>query len=377
MITGMDSFQEAIHTVRCEQPESEVWRHLGLLATPSYAAAAPRQLFKDSLGNRLIADKLDGFAKCILQAREYFEASRSVTIATAPTLCYYGRVSLCAAVAIFRGRDVTLRSLPKSHGLTTDDLASCRDVLDAACRVDSSGVFPLIGALGLPEYCTYERWLPPSDQYIPVGPAHFAVALHRENSWLTRAADTKLVLRDLLSRLPDIGFEAWTHPGIRLSALACTVSLERMDERPVTSARFRIHCDDAEQADRLLEMMRASYPAWHHVAGEGGIHEFRTGDVPDPFAEPCPPLRDSTSGDTFVVLPGIQGTPVMPELLDWLAAGFITGSLTRYYPQVWLGRSRLKPETGLLTERFARTAPRRFPNLVLNLLYGRLFRFTS
>jgi len=376
-IIHMGDFQERIQTVRCEHPEAEVWRHLGLLATPSYAETALRKLFKDSLGSRLMADKLDGFAKCMLQAREYFYASRSVTAATAPTLCYYGMVSLCAAVAIFKSRDLTLRSTPKAHGLTPEDLTPCTNVLDAACRVDSSGMFPLIGTLNVADYCTYERWLPVSDDYIPVGPAHFAVAVRHGDSRVTEVTAKRLVLSDLLSRLPDIGFEAWTHPETSLAVLDCTVSVERMNDREVTSARLRASCEDSGQVERLTQMMSTSYPSWQQAAVGQEVYEYEIKNVANPFADPCPPLRDSVSGKTFIALPGSRGTPVMPEMCDWLGAGFLTGTLARYYPQVWLGKPRARPETALLTERFLEAAPRRFPNLVLNALYGRLFRFIT
>jgi len=104
--------------MRCDDPEAEMWRHIDITALPSTVQAALRHKYGDSLGGRLVDDKVSGFGQCVRQAKEYFRAASAISSDTAPVLCYYGVFQLAAALLIANSRNATLRTLPRRHGVT-------------------------------------------------------------------------------------------------------------------------------------------------------------------------------------------------------------------------------------------------------------------
>jgi len=365
--------------IHCESPEIEVWRYLDLLATPSGTESALRQVYGDGLGHKLLSDKVGDFAKCVRQAKEYFHALQHVTMATAPVLCYYGMLSLATSLAVFSERNLTLRGVPRAHGLCARGLDLCRDILDAACVSTKSGIFPLLARQGIPDWCTVTEVAVADDPMTPQAliqpPVRRALSRTFTDSWASSVTLPHFTLREVVSRLPDLDQEVRAHPEAQRGLLYCDVLVRRQEGTQLASAMISVSSDDPVQLEALSRMMAEDYPDFPKTEASSERRLYQTGAVADPLAEPLPCIRDSTDGETYIVVPNDRSIPLMPEVLDWMIGAFLLASLARYFPQIWLGRPGARPETILLSERFVRIARRRFPNLVLNSIYGRSLRF--
>jgi hypothetical protein len=366
------------HTViHCGDPETEIWRTLRLLATPSYATSSLLGVHGEHLGRRLLADKAADFARAVQQAREYFQASESVTSATAPVLCYYGMLSLATGLAIFRERSLTLRAVPRGHGLEACDLPACRDILDSSCCLTQRGLFPLLARQGLPDWVTITAHQSTGRLQLPLPPTSHALGLHHGSAWASTGHRLRFTLRALVARLPDLSAELWTHPGIGFWPVSCALSLHRVADSDVVSAQVRLSADEPTRLAEAAAVVERESPQFAVTSEGSGYREYETEALADPLQGPLPCFRDSTGGQTYLVYTTDPAVPETAEILDWLGAGFLLASLARYCPQVWLGKPAAAPETMLVVETFIRMCRRRFPHLVLNALYERYFRFVS
>lgn len=139
--------------VRCDNPEGELWRYVRWVFSPAFMRRAVQDVHKDTLRPQLVEDKVNDCARCVEQAGEYFTASATASPATSPVLSYYGMLSLAAALGIVANRDLTLRSMPRGHGLLTKNMQNWSGVLDAECRPTGSGLFSVVAAKDLTEWC--------------------------------------------------------------------------------------------------------------------------------------------------------------------------------------------------------------------------------
>jgi hypothetical protein len=87
-----------------DQPIEDVWKLLRLMRDTVSVAARIRQLHKipDGKHEADVRKQAVQLAQSLRQAEEYFRAARLVTLATRPTLLYYGATSLSRALILLR-----------------------------------------------------------------------------------------------------------------------------------------------------------------------------------------------------------------------------------------------------------------------------------
>jgi hypothetical protein len=87
-----------------DRPAEDVWKLLRLFLDTTSVADRIRELHeipKDKYEADVRKQAIQ-LAQSLRQAEEYFRASRSVTLATRPTLAYYGAISLARALILLR-----------------------------------------------------------------------------------------------------------------------------------------------------------------------------------------------------------------------------------------------------------------------------------
>jgi len=208
----------------------------------------------------------------------------------------------------------------------------------------------------------------------------YAAANLYDADWIAAQPPPTFVLRNLIQRIPDIYFETWAHPNMAARVAPCSVRLEERKanhDAPGTSVAT-LHVDlDPSSSSELLDMMKDNFPSWDLVDASDSTADFRRVDAEDALSGDGPPLRDATTGRTFLLLATAESAPSMPEMCELFVLAYLMGNLARYYPQVWMGRMRRRPETALIVERCLAVLRRRYPQLFLNAIYGRPFHFPA
>ncbi len=336
-----------------DAPVSKIWRQLRYFT----AAANVRNLLVGQTNSRReerwpveeASTRAHDVASCVEQADEYFQASRSVGLATRPLLQFYGVEALAKAIILATDRAVTLQDL-RYHGLSTrPSTAAPADREALQWYAESPGVW------------TVEE--------------EFAVTNQGVFVHLTRIAGDALTgtgavmrFRELIRRLPDVVQAYERHYGESSHCI-------RLYERPNVQAGepFAIHFSIKEVATLTAvfpeflsgfeEHRRHSQPGFRALAADAPAPTF--GRV----------VRHSIAGEYFV-RPHSCGIFSSTSVL--FAASFILSNIVRYKPAFWM-RVLQGADTGAaaLVEMVYNVLERRFPQDVLESMWNERFTFGS
>ncbi len=142
-----------LYTIPSTDSRKDAWKVLSLLSS---AHNVQKLLCGETWSERSpwsrtderIQQKAAQIAACVLHAREYFQASETVTLNTSPLLLYYGALSLAKAVILSNDLNSSLTSF-KHHGLSLVFSSVCENSSDvsideASAKVKRGGVFRLL-----------------------------------------------------------------------------------------------------------------------------------------------------------------------------------------------------------------------------------------
>jgi hypothetical protein len=331
-----------------DQPYATMWAHLRVL---SHVHNAKRLLLNQLGGTRntpppagqLLDQKAAQLSYCVLQADEYFRAAESVSVNTSPLLYFYGMLSLAKATVVANDPQKLLDDV-KYHGLHHDKLRRAATVEDQLAIVNG-GVFDelmdVVLGYRVPKGSAFRfrDVLAISPELSKMYERHFAVPprwIYLYSHELSSKDPYKLKVcviakdeEEVLSVLPEFSHDFDRHPGLMHGQAICFSSKTGVEEAP---CYFRIY---------------SPVVGGRYLVGS---------------------LSYSFNGS-------IEKCYVSPPLSDYILM-YILSDCVRYQQELW-GNVVQGRQTGILglIELAIAIARRRFPNMVLNELYGEPFEY--
>ena len=321
-----------------EEPEQELWRSLLQF---SYKANIHR-FFED---NQIeITGEEDVLANCIagalLQANEYYKASKMVSLQVLPLLLYYGTTNLFYAMSV-----LMTGSTPEisNHGMHIVVEPSQRFIADTGIKFDhysDGAIHSFAKRLGTEiNLCEYQPW--------ELGDFFDSIAEIKDDYDRCYQNKTSQIIPLNVVKTPEgIVEKIYIDDSIAIQTLS---NIEGFSSAYLTPQRV---------ADRN----KKSYMVLRHKMNGRVIHQT------------------SYSGQPYLQVGHTKGSKVVtvPRELNMYIALFVLGFLCRYHPEKW-NPFVTQDSTGekLLVEKLLYYSRRMLPNIVLNRILGSQISFVS
>jgi hypothetical protein len=335
-----------------DRPYETMWSHLCLLSRESNA----RSLLGGHLANgrgrcaaplELLEAKARQVAYCILQAFEYYKAADAVTVDTSPLLYFYGMLSLAKALVVANDPEVLLDDI-KYHGLKADKTDASTKLESRGVKADG-GVFlrltSTVQGFGYPAGAlfTLKDVLSVSPELFEMFERYFEEPARCLPCYMTRTLSTKPYRVEICALAPTAEYVYQRIPEFATD----------FDLRPNPSIRARVF--KWFTSKESVEAPPTKF--WEYYAPIGG--RYLVGALP------------------FTLNGHIKKHYIQPALSDYIGM-FILSDCVRYKQDLWR-RVVQGQETGILglVDLFLNIAKRRFPNLILNSLFGERFVYDS
>lgn len=284
----------------------------------------------------------------IKQAREYYRAAENCDIMTKPLLLYYGMMSLARVFIATRDPDYPTTTSVLKHGLSTRKLKKdAYQFIEDELRVQKDGLFVVLHSL--------------------LGGSPFQER-HR------------VLVKDLLSVLPELGTSYQQVYGL---PSVCEIEENNdpggsywdfprwiLQSKGLTREEFlnlmnQTLTDQSLQAERPFFYLKESDPP-------GRLRLYHA----VPVASHPLQIHDFT-GKTFFRYPLEDGTYI-PEISLHFMVMFVLGMLCRYETERW-GEMILTfySQDVYIINEFLNLSIRKFPNLIVNQLFGEQYIFYS
>ena len=290
---------------------------------------------------------------CLIQAREYFSAAKGVSLATKPTLQYYGLMSLALAEILFKQTGNSsldrARQHHRHHGLLFREQGAGPQSLDLVSSASSLVAAPHISPTG-ERRGTFELWHRSAREATLVGKTrqHFAnnsltasridPVFYGFDEPLKPLPETGINLLHCIRSLPGMA-EHLKSQGAGASPLILRARIEK-DVFPPPNARLvhRVIVHPNKLAHEFFENFRIE-AGWvdrtefrETPEVDGGIVEF-TDDPINGAGRFHIPHGSSWNTEEVRFWPSDQP---LNELGFLYVALFIAGNYTRYFPDKWL-----------------------------------------
>jgi len=314
---------------------------------------------------------------CIIQAREYFDSSKSVSLATKPLLLYYCVMSLALVEILLKqdgnSRLSALRENHNCHGLTlilnsdpdpTADLNSSSSQLIAKPQIDSKN-----NPKG-----TFEVWRRSARKY-PVGGYQtqwYASANSKTYMALLSPEDLPpkilstggISLRSCLINLPYMG-DTLSRWGARLEMVRATVSRNLRYNGLYPVDTISVHPNYPDILDKFYSLCQV-HP---DLCGSISINELPSGSIINWEHTQNLPMKFPNS--TCINSESIYFTcseENMNEFGYLYIALHILGNFARYYPDLWMKHIELNSPLSNAADNLCDFAMERLPLLSLSEL---------
>lgn len=331
-------------TIFAEEPEEELWR---CLLKYSYKSNIKRY-FKDhdieikenhTDGNSfdIIADAVAG---AMLQASEYYSASKLVSLHVEPLMLYYGTTNLLYAMSILlSGEKINI----KNHGMRIvmdkqhDYIADTKIIFN---NQQDGGIHIYAKNLGFAkELCSYNK-----------------------KEW--RLYD----FIDSIAEIQEDFDRCYLNRISKIHMLDIVKTAEGIIEKaPITEGQINImHIEDFSKA-----YLRPQFITNKNDGDCLILHRKMNGKTISKYAYSGQPyLQEAHNIDNILI--------TVPEELNMYISLFILGSLCRYYPDVWYPFVT-QDSTGekLIVEKLLYFSRRILPNVILNKIEGYQIVFVS
>lgn len=395
---------DAVSVLIAENPVRQLWQMLRLYLDVAWVEGEVRRIHKLGVNEqrRNIAKQATQIGYCIRQAQEYWDASAGVGLATRPLLLYYGATSLSQALYLLKldgsnSLDGQRRATKHNHhGLELARGAAGAIRPDAPLEaffeslqatVYTKAVTPGAAEEGWGQFSLFYNSLLESE-CVSV-PTHETVGSFASSvrgrlalpsipkQPLAAVAGRPLKGYCLLNNLPDLynllselGHATGLSPGscqrnvfssgptdaMFLSG-HLNFDLEGLDEdRSSLVKRYQ----QANPAIAVRERQHRYMHLWLEVKQRPG-HQESMGQLPE--------MTTDTHGQLFYIL---RPNEWLAEPAAHFALLFCLGMLARYYPDVWMAVIDKNARVAEVTDAFLNVAYRKFPNLILDQMRGRL-----
>ena len=316
-----------------EQPEEDQWRFL-----LQYSYDHNVQAFLQATQPAPSQETIDAITGSVLQANDYFRASKASSLQISPLLLYYGSTHLYFALALLVGLNPNI----KSHGMEIE-------VPGQGHPLGTSIVKP-VGSQGS-------------------GLLAFLGAFSR-NAGARIAGEFQL--SDLLGTVPELlDLSTGTYKSMKPHVLPLELVRDETGELERIPLQAMERYVSADEALVLAPIIKKAYLQPQLMANHIVLRRRRS------FTDPA---VHSISGRRFLLLSHECAGSIfeVPPPIAVLMALFALGMLCRYHPATW-APFVLRDQTGErhVIEWFVSYARRIVPNLVLNRLLGRRIVFVG
>ncbi|HJV46019.1 MAG TPA: YaaC family protein [Bacillota bacterium] len=347
-----------IHRVNCENPIEKLWSMFLYFESEPHVKSFLQECYLHSFekdASKLAFQNTQKFIYYIKQGKEYYAAAACSNILVKPLLLYYGMVSLLKAVILTSDPFYPAHTRVLQHGATSRKLKKFDySFSDDEVKIQKEGLFPLI--------------------------AH-----------LLNGGDMigqKYKIKDLLSIIPELreSYEK-TYQEIRLHPLHISQHIDFSS--PVTIFYL---------PEQLLDVYHLTYDSFihflnrhNHGKAQFNHHEIQTPrgiirikwDHPDKIHVSESPrgfenslfIQDYKGNHYFIDQKPLQQ---VPEIAAHYMLMYILGMLCRYETELWgeIIFSFTSKEMFIINE-FLNISQRKFPNLILNLLFHERYIFET
>jgi hypothetical protein len=366
--------------ITTDDVQAEAWRRLSEYANTdlTYEAIAAIHGPPSNTNHRKNYEKqATQIRAAILQAREYFDASKNASLYTKPNHLYYGMVSLATAIMLLRGDGnksldkLRLNSNNLRHGLTFSTGVTKSTCGEGLTLLENSYTEILPNGFFMNWYST----LPNRENVYAVHEHKFGsvtrksrIQIGDENIILPQnIPHNKYNLMELLIRLPDL-LTHLGHYGIMVSA--SRMGYEVYSSEKKVRYRWRIH--SAPSHNHLEEILFAFKSGlnitnnwqWSDMDNMTGcvIDLIVDNDVKHHFEYPS--IRENLNYEQIAYANALD----TPEIVDIFIIGYVLSMLARYYPDYWIGCIESHCKAAAIIERLMFVNERKFPILALKYL---------
>lgn len=321
-----------------EEPEQELWRSL---LQYSYRANILRY-FDESNITRTVGDDVlvNSIAGAILQADEYYKASKTVSLQVEPLLLYYGTTNLLFAMSV-----LLTGSIPeiKNHGIHISIDQEKNFIAETEVSFDhySDGGFHCFAKnLGFNDnLCNYKPW-------VLLGFLDSIAEIKEDFERCYRNEKSHILKLDVIKTPDGMVEKIYLEDDEVTSTLSKVEGFEKAYLRPQRAS--------SREGD--------SYIVLHRKMNGKVIHQV------------------SYSGQPYLQVGHVKGgtTLTIPKEMNMYISLFVLGSLCRYHPEKW-NPFVTQDSTGerLLFEKMLYYSRRMLPNIVLNNILKKQVVFVS
>jgi hypothetical protein len=336
-----------------DTPVAEVWQQLryfkpaanvrNLLTGQTASSRTERWPVDESIA------RAHEIASCVEQADEYFQASRTVGLATKPLLQFYGAEALAKAMILAGDRTVNLQDL-RYHGLSTRASTAAGPGRDDLQRYADS---PLAWAV---------------EQEFAVTNHGVFVQLARVTGDAPVGPGTVIRFREVLRIMPDLAQAYERHYG---EPSHCVMLYDRPRSQPGEPFTIRFTAANVEAVTIVFPEFTEGFEE-HRLHEQPGFRALSADSPPPTFGRI---VRHSVAGEYFV-RPHPCG--IFNSTAVLFAASFIISNLVRYKPAFWM-RVLQGADTGAaaFVEMVCNVIDRRFAQDVLESIWNERFTFGS
>lgn len=313
---------------------------------------------------------------CLTQAKEYFEASKLVTLATKPVLQYYCIMSLALAEILLKqsadSRLAALRANHNCHGLTFSLAADPSAHESLADALEKLYAKPQVGSNGQPKG-TFEVWRRSAREYPLAGylvenhgaasATSFRMLFESEDLPPPQLSSKGINLHQCLANLPYMA-DAMAQWGVQLRMVRAKVSGELEPASNKATTRIIVHPTSQELLDAFGNLCKLS-PSF--------VNELRLTELPYGYildwddSESHMKLPHSTcinSEDTYFTC----SSENLGEFGYLYLSLHMLGNYARYYPDQWIKHIEVCSPLANVADDLCRKAITRLPLLALSEL---------
>ncbi len=350
---------KCIHRIACENPHEKLWSMFVYFESEPHVKNLLEQCYHQQEGldaARCAFQNTHKFIYYIKQGKEYYQAASTSNILVKPLLLYYGMVSLLKAVILTSDPGYPVHTKVLQHGITSRKLKkSDYTFSDDEVKIQKEGLFPM-------------------------------VAGHLDCS---RIIGEKFRMKDLLSIIPELR-ESYEKSYREITLIPLHISKHIDLSSFMTTFYLPEHILDYyhlsyESFIHLLNRYNQGAATFtpHALQAPKGIVRL-TWEHPDKIHVTESPsgfennlfIQDFKGNHSFITKP--NPTLFMPEILAHYMLMYILGMLCRYETELWgeIVFSFTSTELFMIQE-FMNISQRKFPNMILNLLFHEQFIFET
>lgn len=341
-----------IYTVRTDNIEKEIWRHLKLF---TYEAFTDEWVKNETAKKQIIS--------CIEQAAEIYSVSKSISFITRPILLYFGMQRLAKALIFLKNPTLSLDKL-RDHGLTGGGISNkTESFLNSKVHIKKEGIFAEFSKLTTRNVVRIERTVYCEGDY------HSEVPSLQESDMSEFLVSTEFELADLLSLVPELHHLSY-YLGFKKNSLAkCHYSIREHPDGKIDTL-FSIgkvfDLDFIKSSVKIIE--------YYKDCKENGSQFVFTKTRADK-ALIAESMVESDNGELFLVCPTKTCVRISDINVHYLLM-FLLNYVARY--KAPLLKEIMEGENTMdmaLIEKFIETSQIKFPKLILDQLNDCYFAF--